>query len=255
MKKNIYFFILITLLASCASKDNIIYLQDLDSYQSSKTKSWVTKNFIQPNDLLKIEVFSNQDDLTLIFNKKNFFNNQQSAELLKLGGYLVSSDYKINFPVLGMIEVKNKSIPDLEKFISQKLINDKQLTNAIVSIRNLNSKFTILGEVASPGTYTFYENEITLLQAIGYAGDLTTYAKRKEIRLIREVNGVRKIKILDLTSSDVLYQDYYIIKNNDIIIINPNFSKVKSSGFIGSAQSIASFASLFISITILLFQL
>ena len=137
-------------------------------------------------------------------------------------------------------------------YLQQRLKNEKLLNNAIVSVRFLNSKFTVLGEVNSPGTYSFYDNSISLLQAIGYAGGLNEFAKRKKITLIREINGIKKIKNLDITETDFLDGPYYYLKNNDVIIINPNFNKVKSSGFIGSPQSIASIASILLSITLII---
>ena len=116
----------------------------------------------------------------------------------------------------------------------------------------LNSKFTILGEVNKAGTYTFLEKNLTLLQALGYAGDLTIDGKRKDITLIREINGMRYARKLDITSKDILDNSAYYIMNNDVIIVNPNYNRIKSAGFIGSPQSIASISSILLSVTLLI---
>jgi polysaccharide export outer membrane protein len=87
---------------------------------------------------------------------------------------------------------------------------------------------------------------------LGYAGDLTIDGKRKDVKLIREENGTREVYTIELTKAELLNSSTYFIKNNDVIIVNPSFSKVKSAGFIGSPASVASIASLLLSITLLI---
>ena len=116
----------------------------------------------------------------------------------------------------------------------------------------LNAKITILGEVNAPGTYNFTEQNITILQALGYAGDLTINGKRDDIIITRDVNGVRKISHIDLTSTDFMNSEFYFVKPNDNIIVNQNNPRVKESGFIGNIGTVLTIASLALSITILL---
>ena len=117
---------------------------------------------------------------------------------------------------------------------------------------SVNSKFTVLGEVRNPGTFSYYDRNLNIFQALGYAGDITITGKRKNITLIREENGMRKVYDISLSKSELLNKPYYLIKNNDVIMVKPNFSKVKSAGFIGSPASIASVASLLLSVTLLI---
>ena len=126
------------------------------------------------------------------------------------------------------------------------------LSNPTVSVRRINNKFTVLGEVNNPGTFSHLERKLNILQALGYAGDLTIDGKRKDITLIRDENGTRTAYNIELTKSEFLNSPLYNIKNNDIIIINPSFNKVKSAGFIGSPASIATIASLLLNITLLI---
>ena len=158
----------------------------------------------------------------------------------------------INFPVLGKINVDNLNEEQLEEKIKNLLQEGNHLTNPTISVRRINNKFTVLGEVKNPGTFSYLERSLNILQALGYAGDLTIDGRRKDITLIREEEGVKKAYNIELTKSEFLNSPSYNIKNNDIIIVNPTFNKVKSAGFIGSPASIATIASLLLNITLLI---
>ena len=252
MKNFIVVFLSISCMVSCSTKRDIIYFQDSDKHLSEKVGQWNTPSLIQINDILKISIVTEIEEVDNLYNSISNKVLASDINLLQLNGYLVDKDYNINIPRIGKISTKSKTLSELEVFIEDKLKNEKLLNNASVSVRFLNSKFTILGEVNTPGTYGFYDNSISLLQAIGYAGDLNGYAKRKRITVIREQNGLREIKDLDITKTNFLNGSYYQIKNNDVIIIHPNFNKIKSSGFIGSPQSISSIASILLSVSLLI---
>ena len=252
MKKiTLIVFCLMTIFA-CTSKRNIAYLNDVDKYTNTYITEQKKSYLIQEHDVLRIEIRSTIPEAAIVYNRIPFqVNTALNINLLQLEGYLVSSDYSINFPVLGKIEVKGTTL-ELEKKITKLLLDGGHLVSPTVSVRILNSKFTVLGEVYKPGTFTFIENNLTLLQALGYAGDLTINGKRKNITLIRELNGIRSVKKLDITSKDILNNSAYYIMNNDVIIVNPNYNRIKSAGFIGSPQSIASISSILLSITLLI---
>ena len=111
-----------------------------------------------------------------------------------------------------------------------------------------------MGEVNSPGTYDFTEQNITLLQAIGYAGDLAIGGKRKEVLLIREENGIRQQTTIDLTSTKWFDSPYYFIKQNDIIYVNPSGPVIKSAGYIGNLGTFLSVFSLALSTVLLIIR-
>lgn len=208
---------------------------------------------IQPNDILKITVESLMPLAALPYNKNAGQTVQQNnIDLIKLDGYLVSSNYEINFPVLGIISLKSLSVSDAETFIAEQLINGGHLNDARVSVRVVNAKVSVLGEVSKPGTYTFTEQNITLLQALGYAGDLTINGQRDNVLVTREVDGVRQVAHLDLTSADFMDSEFYYVKPNDVIVINQNNPKVKSAGFIGNVGTVLTIFSLILSTTIIL---
>ena len=176
----------------------------------------------------------------------------QNIEVLKLQGYLVGTDGSIVLPILGKIEVVNKSIASLEQELISILEDGQHLVSPSVSVRLLNAKVTVLGEVGRPGTYTFTEQFISLPQALGYAGDLSINGKRTDILLIREQQGERRISQIDLTTTNWMNNPEYRIMPNDVIVVNPNNAKVKSAGIIGNASTVVSIVSVLLSITILL---
>lgn len=237
--------------ASCATKREILYLQDIDTngvgaiaYQSTN---------IQPNDILKITVESLSPEAAIPYNKPvSQGTGSRNLEIMQLEGYVVTLNNSVNLPVLGDIATKNKTTVELGEFIGDKLISGGHLSDARVDVRLINAKVTILGEVNKPGTFNYTEQNMTILQALGFAGDLTINGERKDILLTREVDGVRKVTHIDLTSSAFMNSEFYFIKPNDLIVVNPNNPKVKSSGFIGNVGTVATVISLVLSITILL---
>ena len=114
----------------------------------------------------------------------------------------------------------------------------------------MNAKFTVLGEVAKPGTYTFSEQNISLLQALGYAGDLTINGKRENVLLIREENNAKTYISIDMTSKKWFSSPNYYIKPNDVIYVNPNGPKVKSAGYIGNLGTFISVVSVSLSMVL-----
>jgi polysaccharide export outer membrane protein len=226
---------ILVLLSSCVSKKDIVYLNDLKANENTNFQ-W-SDVVVQPNDIISVKITS--EDLELA-NSYNLASGQQAVQgtQLLLQGYLVSNEGKINIPVLGEIEVKNLSYSQIETKIQDELKTKQLLKNPIVVCRILNAKVTILGEVKSPGTYTFYENNLTILQALGLAGDLTINGVRTTIKIIRLENNKQLIGEIDLTKKNWMNSPYYFIKPNDVIIIDPNIAKVKSAGIIGNAGTL-----------------
>ena len=252
--KNSYLIIAAFLfLSSCATKNQLVYINDSVSGIVNIFDYSTLNNFLEVGDILNIDVLTVVPEAAIPYNKISFNKvATQDIDFLRLEGYLVNEVNMINFPVLGAISVEATSVNQLENIIAQLLIKGGHLTNPTVKVRRINSKFTILGEVNNPGTFSYFEEKMNIFQALGYAGDLTIDGMRQEITLIRELSGLRTVYEISLTKSDLLKQPYYHIKNNDVIIVKPNFNKVKSAGFIGSTSSIASIASLLLSITLLI---
>ena len=240
----------IFIMQSCVSKKDIHYYQDIEK-NSQSTINYVS-NEVQVNDILYIKVDALVPDSAKPFNID--INSAMSFDLdaFKVQSFLVSQDGTINFPILGVIKVAGKSTTDLQNLFS-KMLNDKgYIRDANVNIRVINSKVTVIGEVNRPGTYSFSEQNISLNQAIGYAGDLTINGKRKDVLLIRENNGIRTYTKLDLTSSSWFSGPYYYVKQNDVIIVNPNGARVMASGYFVNITNVLAVLSFGISLAILL---
>ena len=250
MKYRVLFIVLLSVLQSCVSKKDVLYLQDAKKIDLSTVS--FTETTIQANDILKIVVSSLVPEAAVPYNKISTSTVQNTnIELMKLEGYAVSQEQSIQFPVLGTISIKNKTTEQLAEHIKTLLETGGHLTNPTVNIRLLNGKFTVLGEVNKPGTFNYTETNLTLLQALGFAGDLTINGKRDDVILIREIDGTRKITHIDLKTSQWLNADTYQIKPNDVIIVNPNTRLVKISGLVDTGTFLA-IASLTLSVVILL---
>jgi len=252
MKKQLSRFLFILILSSCASKKDLLYFQDADNSIPSKIE--YANNTLQPNDILDVKIGALVPETAIPYNNLVQKSGQpiQNIELLKLQGYLVGTDGYIVLPILGRILVANKTIASVEKELIRILENDQHLISPSVSVRLLNAKVTILGEVNRPGTYNFTEQFISIPQALGYAGDLTIQGKRTDIILVREQEGTRTSSRIDLTTTNWMNNPEYRVMPNDVIVVNPNITKVKSSGFVGNASIVMSIVTTLLSITVLL---
>ncbi|WP_396161761.1 polysaccharide biosynthesis/export family protein [Flavobacterium sp.] len=230
---------------SCATKKDLLYLNG-SAPSTSLTFKW-SEMYIQPNDIISVKVTSDVPEMALAYNISPAGQNAMQGTQMQLQGYLVSNQGDINIPVLGVQKISGLTLEQAEKQIQEALVNKGFLKNPVVVCRLLNAKFTVLGEVKSPGTYTFFENNLTLLQALGLAGDLTINGIRKKVTIIRTENGVQTYGSIDLTKSDWFTSPYYFVKPNDIIIIDPNTAKVKSAGVVGNAGNIISIVSVLLS--------
>ncbi len=229
-------FLLAFFLTSCVNTRKAIYFNGVgDGTISSDTP--IPESIIQKNDLLNITVSSLNSDASAMFNSPNIssFNSPVTPGVVNIGnnvmlGYLVGVDGTIQYPILGNIKAEGLTKDQLTKTITKKLLDQNLLTDPIVTIRFLNFRVTVLGEVKNPTVINVPNEKISLLEAIGLAGDLTIYAKRDDVLIIREENGDKVIKRINLNTNELLTSPYYYLKSNDIVYVEPNKSKVASAG-------------------------
>lgn len=255
MKKILFPIILLLLLMlqSCTTKKQMLYLQDLDKYSNSTLTYAASK--IQPNDILKIDVSDLNPIVAAPFNiNAGSSGSQTSVDIMKLSGYLVTPQGNITMPILNEIKVGGLTPYNVEGKVKERLINEGYLVNPTVIVRVLNNKFTILGEVNSPGVIPFSEESISLLDAIGLAKDLTYSAIRTDVKLIREVDGKRLVYHIDLTTTSWMSNPEYRIRQNDVIMVTPNKLKVNSGGLIKDPLQLLGIVASILSLY-LLFQL
>lgn len=221
---------------SCATPRELRYLQG--TFDTTALRDVLFRNqLIQKNDLLSIVVYSDNATATALYNQPvgntaSMANGSiiggevsSSAAALPSGGYLVGLNGEIEFPQLGRLHVEGLSKDQLVDLLNSKL-KDKTLTNPYYSIRFLNFKVTMVGEVVRPGMYTIPSERINIIEAIGLAGDLTFYGQRTNILVIRETNGRREFGRLDITKPEVFNSPYFYLQQNDIILVDLNKRKV-----------------------------
>ncbi len=248
------FLVLFLLLTSCVSKKEVIYLQDIESIASNTEKLYST-TVIQPNDLLNINVSAFDMEAVAPFNLIMPTRPQQNQQIensttsQKLN-YLVSNDGTIEFPVLGTVNVGGLTRQELTSKLKKKI--SAYVKNPIINVAIVNYKVTVLGEVSRPGTFTIPDEHITLLEALGRAGDMTIFGKRDNIIVLREKDGVKSHSIVDITKSDFLYSPYYFLQQNDVIYVQPNSAQISSAAYNRNSSVYISIASVLISLIVVI---
>jgi polysaccharide export outer membrane protein len=217
---------------SCTSTKNIAYLSEIPD-ASYKSNLGVVEAPIQSNDVLSIYISSLDAEASAIFNANNTFVSRSTTATgasTQSAGYLVNTDGNIQLPILGNIKAAGLTKTELKQFITKTLLAKKLLIDPVVDIRYLNFEVTVLGEVAKPTVITVPSERISLVKALGLAGDLTIYGKRTNVLLIRELDGKRITRHINLNSSDFITSPYYYLQPNDVIYVEPNKAKVASAG-------------------------
>lgn len=216
------------LLASCASRESIAYLQDADQTEFVE-KKFVTK--IQPDDLLMIVVSAQNPLAVQQFNLTTNLSvnpsNQAGGGQVQQQLYLVDDLGYIDFPVLGKILVGNKTKEQVVDELISKI--SREVKNPIINLRIMNFKVTVQGEVKTPGTHTINSERITLPEALSLSGDLTSYGKRENILVIRQEDGKLTSHRVDITKADFINSEFYYLKQNDVVYVEPNKVAINSS--------------------------
>lgn len=207
----------------------MIYLQDisrLDSISSPATYS----TLIGVNDLLAITVSADNMAAASPFNIPITTArdvNGSAAQTPVVQPYLVNSEGTIVFPRLGVLKVVNKTREQLRDEITELL--KEFIKDPLVNVRIQNFKVTVLGSVASPGTYNITDERVTILEALGMAGDMTIFGQRDNVLVLREEEGIKKYGRMDFTKSNFLDSPYYYLRQNDVVIVEQNNAQVQQS--------------------------
>ena len=228
-------------MASCASQEDVVYLQDTMSAAKNVEMAQTYEVKIQPDDMLAILVNSRDPQLAAQFNMPIVgyqLGRSTSAEQItttsNLQGYLVNKDGNINFPVLGEIKVAGLTRTELTEMLEKRLRSEGEdgayVKDAIVTVKFLNYKISVLGEVNRPGNYSLNSDRITVLEALALAGDMTIYGQRENVHVIRDNNGQTQTLIVNLKSSDLFNQEGYYLQQNDVVYVIPNKIKAQQSG-------------------------
>lgn len=223
-------FVLALFACSCSSSKNINYFPEIRD-QVIANKSPAPEPQIQINDLLSIIVSSSSAEASAIFNAPNESSSIMSSAATSINtltvGYLVNQNGDILFPVLGQIHVLGLTKFQLSTLLTEKILVKKLLIDPIVTIRYLNFKVSVMGEVSRPGVFTTPTEKLSILEALSFAGDITIYGERNDVLLIRENDkGEKIVKHLDLTNQDILSSPYFYLKSNDVLIVSSNGGRI-----------------------------
>ena len=228
----IYFctFCLVAVLAtSCVTTQKTAYFADAeDTLFIPKMDDMEV--YIQKNDILSISITSLNAEASAVFNTPNTYSavttTSTGSTTTSGGGYLVNPEGMIQLPILGNIKAAGITKKQLKSDITTMILDKKLLIDPIVTIRHLNYDVTVIGEVNKPTVITVPNERISLLKALGLAGDITVYGKKENVLLIREVDGKRKVQRIDLNSKKFLTSPYYYLQPNDVVYVEANKEKL-----------------------------
>lgn len=224
--KKVFFALTASLLLySCNTSKNILYLQDAQ-IQTPKKVVAGSNITIQAKDMISIIVSSKDQELAALFNLTRYQSMVGPAgsttQRGEISGYTVDTEGYIDFPVVGRLKVLDLSRHQVANLIKDTLIKSNLIKDPVVTVDFMNLYISVMGEVKNPGRYKIERDQITLLDAISMAGDLTIFGKRDGITVIRETNGERIIYKVDIRTAELFDSPVYYLKQNDIIYVEPN---------------------------------
>lgn len=240
---------------SCGTPKNITYFQDIET--TTQIESQARQQIkVRPDDQLQIIVSSKDPQLAALFNLPavtsrlgqgaSTYNGVTSTYAAGttnegLANYTVSEEGNIDFPVLGQLHVAGMTRSELAGFIKGELMGRDLIKDPTVTVEFVNTGVSVLGEVANPGRYLMNRDELTVLDAIAMAGDLTIQGMRNNVRVVRKEGDKTKVYIVDLTKSDVFNNPAYYLQQDDVVYIEPNDYRKRETTVNGNTSMSASF--------------
>jgi len=221
-------------LNGCVSSKKIPYFQDIKMVDSAKLDNAIlfTEPKIQSDDILSITIFTLNPSTSTVINQAvstptigggaNTSLNAQAAT-----GFLVDRNGDIELSLIGKVRVGGLTTYQAKELIRENA--SKIYKDPNVQVRFANFKVTVLGEVSAPASYTLPNEKVSVLDAIGLAGDLTIYGKRENVLIVRDDEGKKKFGRLNLNSSSIFNSPYYYLRQNDVIYVEPNKAKVSTN--------------------------
>ncbi len=230
MKKIIYILLLTSIFTSCVPYKNIVYVQGEIDGQAASIEDYK----VQKRDVLFIDISSSNDVIQKLFSSTQPKSSgaRSSSENLYFRGYTVDEEGNIELPIIGKMQVEGMNYDQIKQNIKQALLKNqfKTLDDIFIRVKLAGIPYTIMGEVKKPLTGVLYKEKANLFDAISNAGDITLVGDRKKVVVMREEQGKRIKKILDLTNANVVNSPYFHIRPNDIIYVKPLRQKTLGTG-------------------------
>lgn len=246
------------LLTSCASREKLAYYQDIQNLSSTEMKNY--NPTLKADDLLLIIVSSPVPETAKDFNLGTYTmggnlnlgtqNLDVAQGQIRHQTYLIDNKGFIQFPVIGSLKLGGLTRDEAISLLDSSL--KKYVKDPIINLRILNYKVTVQGEVMRPGSFNIATERITLPEAITMAGDMTIYGKRDNVLVIREIEGKKTHNFVDMTSSDFINSDFYYLSQNDLVVVEPNKTRINASVVGPNISVIISSISLLITVVALL---
>lgn len=219
-KGNLLLMLLIpTVLASCITRKNVNYLQD--PTLSTTSKLFENRKFeyrIQVNDVLSIRVLGLDEQTSRFFNIEE---QQGSTGLtdasLYVNGFSVDKNGQVQLPTVGKLKLQGLTVGEAQELVQRKI--NEYFTTATVILKMVSFRVSVLGDVARPGSYTVYNNQITLLEALSLAGGPGEFADKRHATLMRQSERGTQAVYLDLSDIQVLSNEYYYLLPNDVVYL------------------------------------
>jgi polysaccharide export outer membrane protein len=236
-------FLIFIIIQGCTPMKKITYLND------SQIGEWDVspippKHHLEIGDILMVKVISRNEESNDLFNIENNTNSASptlTAANLYLNGFTISQEGTVDIPTLGKVFILNQTLEEAQETISQKA--EYYFKDPFVVVKLANFEFTILGEINAPGNYPVYKEGLTIYDAIAMAGDITDYGNLKQVKIIRSHKNKKQSHHINLTGSNVLASDFYYLRNNDLIYIQPlkfkGFRKSQSQVLLSTLTTIA----------------
>ena len=235
------------LISSCASRKNVVYFQDTGSYETLLEENNAVTKF-KEDDLVSIHVSSLNPEASAPFNL--FRGPSEGGIRAEQVDYLIDEFGMIDFPVIGKIKIAGLSPEETRTLLRERL--SEYIRDPIINIRLNNFTVTVLGQVNRPGTYPVLGEKITILEALGLAGDMGIKGKRENVLVIRDFDGTKVYTRIDLTSKDAFNSPVYYLTQNDVVYVEPNNSAIKTSSLDSRASIMVSIISTLITSTVIL---
>lgn len=252
--------VLLLLLSACATREKLQYYQGIEQAVQQDTLTY--NPTLKQDDLLLIIVSAQNPEAVRDFNLASYgvigdgsssiARPDLAGTQLRYQSYLIDNQGNIQFPVLGTIKIGGLARHEAVNLLQEKI--KQYVNNPIVTLRILNYKVTVQGDVARPGTFSTNTERITLPEALSMAGDLTITGRRDNILIIREIDGKKSYNYVDLTKADFINSPFYYLSQNDVVYVEPNKTKMNSSVVGPNISIILTSVSLLITIVALLIR-
>lgn len=245
--KLVYLSLLTLIIVSCGSKKEVVYFQDADQFETLVDDNSFTTKF-KVDDLVSIHISTLDPEASAPFNL--FRGAEEGGIRAEQVNYLVDKNGEIDFPVVGKIKIVGLSPSETRELLRDKLSD--YLKDPIINIRIRNFTVTILGSVNRPGTYEVNGEQISILEALGLAGDINIKGRRDNVMVIRDFNGTKVYNRVDLNKKDALKSPVYYLTQNDVIYVEPNQSGKTASNLDQRASIAVSIISVLVTSTVVL---